>query len=113
MRAAVYYGHHDVRIEERPVPVRGEGEALIRVLRSGMCGTDATEWRSGPHLFPVTGAPHPVSGHVGPLILGHEFIGEVVEVGPDSRFAVGDRLGSMFTVVYSGPPSRTSNFSVE
>jgi len=94
MRAAVYYGHHDVRIEERPVPVRGEGEALIRVLRSGMCGTDATEWRSGPHLFPVTGAPHPVTGHVGPLILGHEFIGEVVEVGPDSRFAVGDRVAA-------------------
>jgi (R,R)-butanediol dehydrogenase/meso-butanediol dehydrogenase/diacetyl reductase len=94
MKAAVYYGHHDVRIEERPVPVRGDDEALIRVLRSGMCGTDATEWRSGPHLFPVTGAPHPVSGHVGPLILGHEFIGEVVEVGPDSRFAIGDRVAA-------------------
>jgi len=94
MKAAVYYGHHDVRIEERPTPARGEGDALVRVLRSGMCGTDATEWRSGPHLFPVSGTPHPVSGHVGPLILGHEFIGEIAEVGPNSRFTVGDRVAA-------------------
>lgn len=76
------------------MPVRRDGEVLLRVLRSGMCGTDATEWRSGPHLFPVGGEPHPVSGHVGPLILGHEFIGEVVETGPASRFAVGDRVAA-------------------
>src|SRR5512146_211633 len=94
MRAAVYYGDHDVRIEERTMPTRGEGEALIRVLRSGICGTDATEWRSGPHLFPVDGTPHPLTGHVGPLILGHEFVGEVVEAGPGSRFAVGDRVAA-------------------
>jgi len=94
MRAAVYYGDHDVRIEERPTPARGQGEALIRVLRSGICGTDATEWRSGPHLFPVDGTPHPLTGHSGPLILGHEFIGEVVEVGAQSGFAVGDRVAA-------------------
>jgi len=94
MKAAVYYGDHDVRIEERAMPTRGEGEALIRVLRSGICGTDATEWRSGPHLFPVDGTPHALTGHVGPLILGHEFIGEVVEAGPESAFAVGDRVAA-------------------
>ncbi|HEX3766457.1 MAG TPA: alcohol dehydrogenase catalytic domain-containing protein [Kofleriaceae bacterium] len=93
MKAAVYHGAHDVRIEDRPVPTRGDGQALLRVLRSGMCGTDATEWRSGPHLFAVD-RPHPVSGHVGPLILGHEFVGEVVEVGAGSRFAVGDRVAA-------------------
>ncbi len=93
MKAAVYHGAHDVRIEERPIPERGDGQVLLRVLRSGMCGTDATEWRSGPHLFAVAHA-HPVSGHVGPLILGHEFIGEVVDAGPDSAFAVGDRVAA-------------------
>lgn len=93
MKAAVYYGAHDVRIEERPTPERGDGQVLLRVLRSGMCGTDATEWRSGPHLFAVD-RPHPVSGHVGPLILGHEFIGEVVETGSGSAFAVGDRVAA-------------------
>src|SRR5437764_12442899 len=90
MKAAVYHGAHDVRIEDRPIPERGDGQVLLRVLRSGMCGTDATEWRSGPHLFAVA-HPHPVSGHVGPLILGHEFVGEVVEAGPGSAFAVGYR----------------------
>src|SRR3954471_16166593 len=93
MKAAVYHGAHDVRIEDRPIPPRGDGQVLLRVLRSGMCGTDATEWRSGPHLFAVD-RPHPVSGHVGPLILGHEFIGEVVETGPGSAFAVGDRVAA-------------------
>jgi (R,R)-butanediol dehydrogenase/meso-butanediol dehydrogenase/diacetyl reductase len=93
MKAAVYYGARDVRIEDRPVPERTEGQVLLRVLRSGMCGTDATEWCSGPHLFAVD-RPHPVSGHVGPLIFGHEFVGEVVETGPASAFVVGDRVAA-------------------
>jgi (R,R)-butanediol dehydrogenase/meso-butanediol dehydrogenase/diacetyl reductase len=94
MKAAVYYGAQDVRVEDRPVPVRQEGEALVRVLRSGMCGTDATEWRSGPHLFATRDTPHPVTGHTGPMILGHEFIGEIVEVGSGTGFAVGDRVAA-------------------
>ncbi len=94
MKAAVYYGAHDVRIEDRPVPQHGDGEVLLRVLRSGMCGTDATEWRSGPHLFATRDTPHPVTGHAGPMIFGHEFIGEVVETGPGSFFAVGDQVAS-------------------
>jgi (R,R)-butanediol dehydrogenase/meso-butanediol dehydrogenase/diacetyl reductase len=93
MRAAMYYGAHDVRIEERAVPTRSDGEALLRVLRSGMCGTDATEWRDGPHLFP-SDIPHPITGVRRPFIPGHEFIGEVVEVGGDSGFRVGDRVAS-------------------
>jgi (R,R)-butanediol dehydrogenase/meso-butanediol dehydrogenase/diacetyl reductase len=94
MKAALYYGAHDVRIEDRPMPVRGDGEVLVRVLRSGMCGTDATEWRSGPHIFAVGETPHPVSGPTGPLILGHEFIGEITEVGATSRFAVGELVAA-------------------
>lgn len=82
MKAAVYYGANDVRIEDRPVPLRGTGEVLLRVLRSGMCGTDATEWRAGPHLFPSN------------FIFGHEFIGEVVEADDGGRWAVGDLVAS-------------------
>ncbi len=91
MKAAVYYGDHDVRIEDRPMPVRGPGEALLKIVRSGICGTDATEWRSGPLLFPVDRV-HPLTGHTGPMILGHEFIGEVVETG--GGFTVGDLVAS-------------------
>ncbi|MES2094623.1 MAG: alcohol dehydrogenase catalytic domain-containing protein [Actinomycetota bacterium] len=93
MKAALYYGAHDVRIEQVPEPERKPGEALLRVLRSGMCGTDATEWKAGPITFPLPG-PHPRTGHTGPMIPGHEFIGEVLEADADGRFAVGDIVAS-------------------
>lgn len=82
MRAAVYHGPHDVRIEQRDTPVPVSGEVLVKVTRSGMCGTDASEWKSGPLIFPLS-KPHPNSGHVGPMIMGHEFIGEIVGLGPE------------------------------
>ena len=92
MKAAVYYGAGDVRVETVEAPVVKPGEALIRVTRSGVCGTDASEWKSGPTIFPVN-RTHPHSGHHGPLILGHEFIGEIVESeGPG--FTPGERVAS-------------------
>jgi D-arabinose 1-dehydrogenase-like Zn-dependent alcohol dehydrogenase len=80
MRAAVYHGRRDVRIEEVPIPVAGPGELLLRVGTVGIFGTDAHEFAAGPSLFPVD-ARHPISGHQGPLIPGHELSGTVVEVG--------------------------------
>jgi (R,R)-butanediol dehydrogenase / meso-butanediol dehydrogenase / diacetyl reductase len=93
MRAAVYYAEHDVRLVDVPVPVRAAGEALLRVLRSGMCGTDATEWKAGPLTFPIL-RPHTVTGHVGPMVMGHEFVGEVVDVDEASTFSVGEMVAS-------------------
>ena len=93
MRASVYHGAHDVRVENVPEPVRRPGEAILRVLRSGVCGTDATEWSSGPKTFPVNGV-HPVTAHSGPMILGHEFVGEVVEAADDGRYGLGDVVAS-------------------
>lgn len=93
MRAAVYHGAHDVRIEEVPLPVRAPGEALIKVLRSGMCGTDATEFKAGPIIFPLNRV-HPHSGHTGPMIMGHEFVDEVVESDASGKFAVGYLVAS-------------------
>ncbi|MEJ6488752.1 alcohol dehydrogenase catalytic domain-containing protein [Leucobacter sp. USCH14] len=92
MRAAVFYGARDVRLESVDRPAPQQGEVLIRVSRSGVCGTDASEWKAGPKVFPVDRA-HPHSGHHGPLILGHEFIGEVVQ-SEDPRFPVGSRVAS-------------------
>lgn len=88
MRAARFYGDHDVRIEDVDVPVLRSGEVLLRVLRSGICGTDATEWKAGPKMFPVTSA-HPVTGHQGPMIPGHEFVGVIVDTGDTTGFGVG------------------------
>ncbi|EHY91138.1 zinc-dependent alcohol dehydrogenase [Saccharomonospora azurea] len=93
MNAAVYYGARDIRIEEVPIPRPAPGECLVKVTRSGICGTDASEWTAGPKTFPVE-RRHPNSGHQGPLILGHEFVGEVVEADPQAGFAVGDRVAS-------------------
>ncbi|MEC5151889.1 alcohol dehydrogenase catalytic domain-containing protein [Cryobacterium sp. GrIS_2_6] len=93
MRAAVYHADHDVRLEEVPVPIRAPGEALLEVLRSGMCGTDATEWKAGPLTFPVQHR-HPVTGQAGPMIPGHEFVGKVLEVDESSHFSVGDVVAS-------------------
>lgn len=100
MRAAVYHGRRDVRIEERAQPQPKPGEVLVRVTRSGICGTDAAEFERGPGLFPVERA-HPVSGHLGPMIMGHEFIGEVVEATPGVHSS-GGRILAVGTRVASG-----------
>jgi (R,R)-butanediol dehydrogenase / meso-butanediol dehydrogenase / diacetyl reductase len=93
MRAAVYHGAKDVRIEERPVPTVRHGYVLMRVLRSGICGTDASEYLHGPSLFPVD-RRHPASGHQGPMIMGHEFTGEVVACGTGTEHLAGMRLAT-------------------
>ncbi len=93
MKAAVYHGRQDVRIEERPEPTGpGRGEVLLQVLMAGICGTDAEEFAHGPLLIPLD-ARHPASGHRGPVILGHEFVGRIAAVGPEVEgLAVGQRV---------------------
>lgn len=95
MRAAVYYGKHDVRLENVPDPAPGPGELLIKVAAVGICGTDADEYAHGPRQFPVGPEPHPVTGHSGPLIPGHEPSGEVVALGAGvTGFTAGDLVAS-------------------
>ena len=93
MRAAVYHGAHDVRVENIPAPSPGLGEVLLQVLRSGVCGTDATEWSSGPKTFPIN-ITHPVTAHNGPMTLGHEFVGAILEPTAGGRFRPGDLVAS-------------------
>jgi (R,R)-butanediol dehydrogenase/meso-butanediol dehydrogenase/diacetyl reductase len=93
MRAAVYHGARDVRVEERPVPVPGPGELLIRVSRAGICGTDAGEYAHGPAMIPLH-TRHPGSGHLGPVVLGHEFTGTAVAAGAGAEALVGQRVAS-------------------
>ncbi|MDA3645248.1 2,3-butanediol dehydrogenase [Saccharopolyspora indica] len=92
MKAAVYHGAGDVRIGEVPVRAPGPGEVQVRVAYCGICGSDKHEFVDGPHAIPVD-RPHPESGVVAPLVLGHEFCGTVTAVGADVRgLAEGDRL---------------------
>ncbi len=78
MKVAVYYNNHDIRIEERPVPKIGPGEMLVKVMASGICGSDVMEW------YRIKKAP---------VILGHEIAGVIAETGPGvERYRVGDRV---------------------
>jgi len=81
MKAAVYHGPLDVRVEEVPEPSPpGPDEVLVAPLMGSLCGTDVTEFVTGPKMIPLHQA-HPVSGHQGLVILGHEFMGIVMQVG--------------------------------
>ena len=81
MRAAVYHGRRDVRVESVVEPgAPSPDELLIEVLRASICGTDASEWSHGPLQVPLE-RPHPGSGHRGPVVLGHEFVGRVAAAG--------------------------------
>jgi (R,R)-butanediol dehydrogenase/meso-butanediol dehydrogenase/diacetyl reductase len=94
MIAAVFHASGDVRVEQLDIPTPAAGEVLIKVLRSGMCGTDASEYKSGPKMFPIN-SQHPTSGHIGPMVIGHEFIGEIVGLGAVAGdFQTGDIVAS-------------------
>jgi (R,R)-butanediol dehydrogenase/meso-butanediol dehydrogenase/diacetyl reductase len=79
MRAAVYHGARDLRIEEVPRPRPAPGEVLVRVHANGICGTDASEYL-GAQMYPLH-ARHGLTGHHGPMIPGHEFAGRIAEIG--------------------------------
>ena len=93
MKAAVWHGAGDVRIEEVAEPRSPKsGHAVVRVAVACICGSDVAEYRDGPHVIP-TRRPHPLSGKTAPLILGHEYSGEVVALGDGvTGVAVGDRV---------------------
>ena len=95
MKAVVLHAPGDVRIEERPdAPAPGRGEVRLRVTRVGLCGTDASEYAAGPMMTPLK-TRHPNSGVLGPVVLGHEFVGMVDSTGPGSeRFTAGDRVAA-------------------
>lgn len=91
MLAAVYHGQRDVRVQEwADPPAPGPEDIQLEILRASICGTDVDEFTSGPHLVPLS-APHHASGHMGPLVLGHEMVGRVAAVGTNvEQFKVGD-----------------------
>jgi L-iditol 2-dehydrogenase len=82
MKAIVYHGPGDIRVEELPVPECGEDELLVKVDACAVCGTDL---KSQKHGNPRITAP---------LTMGHEFTGLVTEVGPrvEAAFSAGDRI---------------------
>jgi L-iditol 2-dehydrogenase len=85
MRAVVYHGINDMRLETVPVPRIEAGELLIKIATCGVCGTDLKKIHMGSHSAP--------------RIFGHEMAGVVAEIGSGvTKFAVGDRVMSFHHV---------------
>lgn len=88
MKALCWHGKNDVRIDKVPDPIlEHEGDIIVKVTATAICGSDL----------------HLLGGLIPTLkegdILGHEFMGEVVEVGPQvKRFQKGDRVVVPFTI---------------
>lgn len=88
MQALRVHGPGDVRLDTLPDPEPGPRDAVIRVVASGLCGSDLAYARQGG-----LGGPGPE-----PLALGHEFAGVVIAIGDQvTRHGIGDRV-----VVYPG-----------
>lgn len=83
MRSAVFYGKHDLRVEEHEMPEVGPEDVLIQVKACGVCGTDVHIYEGDKGAAEVTP----------PTILGHEFAGVIVQVGENvSNYKAGDRV---------------------
>jgi len=79
MRAVVYRGVNDMRVETVPVPVIGRGELLVKVATCGICGTDLKKIHTGSHSAP--------------RIFGHEMAGVIVAVGESvTQYEIGERV---------------------
>ncbi|MDH5689992.1 MAG: zinc-dependent dehydrogenase [Candidatus Bathyarchaeota archaeon] len=78
MLVAVYHNNKDIRIEDVPKPEIGSDELLLKVMASGICGTDVVEWYRLPKA---------------PRVLGHEATGIIDEAGEKvTKYKVGDRV---------------------
>ena len=83
MKSAVFYGKHDLRVEEHEMPKVGPKDVLIQVKACGVCGTDVHIYEGDKGAAEVTP----------PTILGHEFSGVIAEVGSEvTNYKAGDRV---------------------
>lgn len=94
MNVAMYYNNNDVRIQQQQIPSISEDELLVKVMASGVCGSDVMEW------YRIKKAP---------LVLGHEIAGIIEKVGKNvERFKTGDRV-----FVTHHVPCNTCRYCVE
>ena len=110
MKAVVYHGKEDIRVDDVPdAGIEQPGDALIRVERTAICGSDLHLWHSEPFTDPG-------------FVVGHEFLGTVLDTGEDSHgVSKGDRVlvsctngcgqcPSCKRGVFSGCPVATEGF---
>jgi (R,R)-butanediol dehydrogenase / meso-butanediol dehydrogenase / diacetyl reductase len=93
VKAAVWHGRKDVRVEDVPdPPAPPPGQLQVEVSWCGICGTDLHEFVGGPVYIPQD-RPHPLTSVRAPVLIGHEMSGRVTAVGAGVEgFVVGDRI---------------------
>jgi threonine dehydrogenase-like Zn-dependent dehydrogenase len=69
LKAALFYQGRDMRVEDVPKPVPAKGEALVKIRMAGLCGSDQHRYTGDRQVAYL------------PMILGHEYFGQVVELG--------------------------------
>lgn len=78
MNVAMYYNNNDIRIEQQDIPTISDDEILVKIMASGICGSDVMEW------YRIKKAP---------LVLGHEIAGIIEKTGKNvENFKKGDRV---------------------
>jgi len=88
MKAVVFRGEHDVRVEDVPEPeILAPGDAIVRVVKAAICGSDLHFYNGRvPGVFAGT-------------VVGHEYVGTVVAIGDEvTRFGVGDEVVGSFQI---------------
>ncbi|WP_068505454.1 2,3-butanediol dehydrogenase [Paenibacillus kribbensis] len=92
MQALRWHGVKDLRLENIEQPAALAGKVKIKVEWCGICGSDLHEYVAGPIFIPQD-AQHPLTGEKAPIVMGHEFSGQVVEIGEGvTKLQVGDRV---------------------
>ncbi|KAI5367652.1 putative GroES-like superfamily, alcohol dehydrogenase-like, NAD(P)-binding domain superfamily [Septoria linicola] len=92
IKAARYYGQHDIRIDRVEEPKPGDGQVIVDVEWCGICGSDLHEYIMGPSIaLPTKDRPAANGVHI-PVTLGHELCGRVRGAPPGSRLKDGDAV---------------------
>lgn len=82
MKAAMFHGREDIRVEQVEEPRIRPGTVRIAPAFNGICGSDLHLYHEGPiPPAPTATTPHPISGETLPVVMGHEFSGVVEEIG--------------------------------
>ena len=104
MKAAVWHGVKDVRVEEVELKPTKSNEVVVRVAYVGICGSDLHEYREGPVFIPVD-QPDELTGGQAPLTMGHEFSGVIEKIGADvTKYKVGDHVSINPTITKGHVP---------